>query len=324
MSTVPSTKAHGAAGAHKQWQGHTGQVLASRQGYDVLECTRCAFKHIVPLPTEEELTAVYRHEYYTQEKPLYLERYRQDLQWWDAVYTQRYEILEKHLPAQKRKILDVGSGPGFFLLNGQRRGWSVKGVEPSVEAAEHSRKLGLDVANFFFTPQTAADLGNFDAINMGEVLEHVPAPAELLKLAHSVLNPEGVICVIVPNDFNPFQAILQDHLGFEPWWVAPPHHINYFNFSSLAGLLGQCGFDVIHQESTFPIDLFLLMGDDYVGNDTLGRRCHTQRMNFEKAVLQSGRPELLSGLYKSLASLGLGREVVMYARKRIFNSDAHG
>jgi SAM-dependent methyltransferase len=298
----------------KQWHHHGGPVVSSANGFDVVDCEACGFKHVLPIPTAEELESAYRHEYYTQEKPLYIERYREDLPWWNTVYTRRYELLERFLPQAQRSMLDIGSGPGFFLLNGQQRGWRVKGVEPSIEAAVHTQKMGLDVENIFFTEQSAPGLGTFDAINMGEVLEHIPAPANMLKLVHASLNANGVVCIVVPNDFNPFQHTLESHQGFKPWWVAPPHHINYFNFKSLARLLVSCGFEVVHEESTFPIDLFLLMGDNYVGNDALGRACHTRRMSFEKAMVESGQGDVLTGMYTSFASQGLGREVVMFAR----------
>jgi SAM-dependent methyltransferase len=300
----------------KNWQGHLGEQIASANGFDVIDCRLCGFKHITPIPTEKELVQAYQHDYYTQEKPLYIERYKEDLDWWNMVYTQRYEILEQHLTLKQRRVLDIGSGPGFFLLNGQKRGWQVKGIEPSVQAAEHSCGLGLDVENIFFTEQTASTLGTFDAINMGEVLEHIPDPAALLKLCHQQLNNDGMVCIIVPNDFNPFQLILRDHLGFNPWWVAPPHHINYFDFDSLTNLVHRCGFDVVHKESTFPIDLFLLMGDNYIGNDELGRSCHTKRMTFEKAMNQGGAGNLLAGLYSTFASQGIGREIVLFGKKR--------
>ena len=299
-----------------EWQGHEGPVVTSANGFDVIDCQHCEFKHIVAIPTEEELEKTYRHDYYTQEKPLYIERYRQDLEWWDMVYTRRYETLERHLPASRRRLLEIGSGPGFFLLNGKRRGWEVKGIEPSLQAAEHSRELGLDIENTFFSEQTAAHLGSFDAINMSEVLEHIPNPAALLDLVHRQLNPEGIVCIAVPNDFNPFQIVLRDHLGFKPWWVAPPHHVNYFDFTSLSKLVEKHGFEVVHEEATFPIDMFLLMGDNYVGNDALGRACHSKRMRFEKTLANAGFGSVLDGLYSALARQGLGREVVLFARKK--------
>ena len=123
----------------KNWCNHSGVVVASANGFDVIECKECGFKHSIPIPTDDELERIYSHEYYTQEKPLYLERYHEDLEWWNTVYTQRYEILEQHLSSQQRRILDIGSGPGYFLLNGKNRGWKVKGIEPSTEAAAYSQ-----------------------------------------------------------------------------------------------------------------------------------------------------------------------------------------
>jgi SAM-dependent methyltransferase len=298
----------------KNWQNHSGVVVASANGFDVIECKECGFKHAISIPTDDELEQIYSHEYYTQEKPLYLERYREDLEWWNTVYTRRYEILEQHLSLQQRCILDIGSGPGFFLLNGKNRGWQVKGIEPSIEAAEHSQGLGLDVDNIYFTEQTAPTLGSFDAINMGEVLEHIPNPIALLKLVHARLNVDGLVCIIVPNDFNPFQLILRDHLGFDPWWVSPPHHINYFDFKSLEGLITKCGFEVLHKESTFPIDIFLLMGDNYVGNDDLGRKCHSKRKIFDMSIAKEKGLE--KKIRQGFSQMGLGREIVIFARKR--------
>ncbi len=300
----------------KKWQDHEGSVVASDNGFDVIECQLCGFKHIISIPTVEELEKVYQHDYYKQEKPLYLDRYREDLDWWNMVYAQRYQILEQHLPVKQRRLLDIGSGPGFFLLNGQMRGWKVKGIEPSAQATEHSQGLKIDVEHAFYSEQTAPGLGAFDVINMSLVLEHIPDPARLLQLVYQQLNVNGLICIVVPNDFNPFQLVLRDQLGLKPWWVAPPHHINYFDFDSLANFVERCGFEVVHKEATFPIDMFLLMGDNYIGNDNVGRACHAKRMNFEKALSQGDSNDVLMELYSAFAQQGVGREVVIYARKK--------
>ena len=299
----------------KKWQDHEGVVVASANGVDVIDCKTCEFKHIIPIPTKEELERFYQHEFYTEEKPLYADTCREDLEWWDAVYTHRFKILETHLLQHQHTVLDIGSGPGFFLLNGKKRGWDVKGIEPSIWAAEYGRSLGLDILNMFFTEQSASSLGKFDVINLGEVLEHIPNPADMLKLVHAQLNTGGLVCVIVPNDFNPLQVILRDDLGFNPWWVVPGHHLNYFNFVSLTSLLEKCGFEVLHQESTFPMEMFLLMGNNYVGNDVLGRQCHKYRMQFELNLLKSESNSLQFDLYSTFAKVGIGREIVFYARK---------
>jgi len=297
----------------KTWQGHTGLVLDSVKDFDVIDCEACGFKHIIPIPTAEEMEKVYREEYYSVKKPLYLERIKEDLDWWNIVYNERYEIFEELLPPHRRRILDVGSGPGFFLLHGKRRGWQTLGIEPSRQAAAYSRQLGLKIVEDFLTERTADQLGTFDVVHMHEVLEHIPDPRGMLQLVRDLLTPRGLICIGVPNDYNPFQYALRTVCGFEPWWVTPPHHINYFNSSSLSQLLSRSGFDIILREATFPIDMFLLMGDNYVDDDMFGRQCHGKRKRLEQNLDQAGLGVLKRRLYQILAEQDIGREIIVYA-----------
>jgi SAM-dependent methyltransferase len=307
--------------AEKAWTDeagveHSGPLLASVGEFDVVDCRQCGFRHVLPIPTTEMLTSAYAHEYYSKEKPLYIERYLEDREWWDSVYDARYATLEALLGPGRRRILDIGSGPGLFLARGRERGWRAKGVEPSVHAAAYSRDtLGLDVSEVFLDSASAAALGRFDAISLSLVLEHLPDPRAMLRIVHGLLEPGGVLCLVAPNDFNPIQAIAHGNLGLPAWWIAPPHHLNFFDRPSLQMLLQAVGFEVVHDEVTFPIDLFLLMGDSYIGNDALGRECHRRRMAFELNLVKAGRADLLQQLYARLATLGIGRELVFFARK---------
>jgi 2-polyprenyl-3-methyl-5-hydroxy-6-metoxy-1,4-benzoquinol methylase len=238
----------------KEWQDHLGEILDTKNDYDVISCEKCQFNHIIPTPSEDELKEVYENEYYADEKPLYIERMNEDLKWWNLSYDDRYDSFEELLDNNMRTILDVGSGPGVFLKRGKERGWDVQGIEPSKQAYKYSTEtLGLKIHNTFLNNITKAELGQFDVIHMSEVLEHISNPCELINIAYEKLNPGGLVSVVVPNDYNPFQIALQDACEYEPWWVVPPHHINYFNFDSLTSLLEIAGFHILLKESTFPI-----------------------------------------------------------------------
>lgn len=300
----------------KMEREHRGTVFDNLKGFDVIECEPCGFRHIVPIPRPEILEEVYRDEYYLTEKPLYFERYQEDLDWWNLTYSERYDRFEEFLTQDHRRILDVGSGPGFFLLHGKERGWETVGIEPSKQAARHSKDLGLEIVEEFLGEDTVEGLGQFDVVHMSQVLEHVPDPVGMLDLSRKLLLPGGLLCVVAPNDYNPFQQALRDACGYDPWWLAPPHHINYFSHDSLCRLLVKNGFDVVWQTTTFPIDMFLLMGDNYLGNDTLGRECHKKRMTFEQNLEKAGKSKLREELYSALSNLGIGREILLTARKR--------
>lgn len=155
-----------------------------------------------------------------------------------------------------------------------------------------------------------------DVVNLALTLEHVQDPAAVLRRAYGLLRDHGLVCIEVPNDFNPLQALLRKRLNKPRYWINAPHHINYFSFETLSRLVERAGFQVVDRETTFPMEFFVLMGDDYIGNDALGRECHRKRMNLERHLLEGGLGEVKRDLYRFLASRGLGREVVLYAQKR--------
>jgi hypothetical protein len=59
------------------------------------------------------------------------------------------------------------------------------------------------------------------------------------------------------------------------------------------------------------MELFLLMGLDYVDDPEVGNRCHGYRVALEKALT----PELRRRLYGALAEAGLGRNCRILAEK---------
>ncbi len=299
----------------RSWRGHVGEVRDLVKGYEILDCRQCQFIHIIPIPTQREIEKIYRPSYYKVEKPDYIRRQRRDMGWWELVYKERYETFESLLPPSRRRILDVGSGPGFFLQYGKRRGWDTMGVEPARQAVAHSRKLGLEVVEDLLDRRTAASLGQFDVVHMQEVLEHLTDPAETFRIVRDILKPGGLLSITAPNDYNPMQEALRRHLGYSPWWLAPPHHINYFSFSSLARLLRRSGFKIVSKSTTFPMEVFLLMGANYVGNDVIGRRVHGMRKELEVNLARIGAEGWLKRFYQALARLGLGRECVLLGRR---------
>lgn len=295
------------------WKTHRGPRLANANGHDIIACGACGFAHAVPLPDPATLEREYRENYYAEEKPTFLSHAGEDQEWAILAQSDRLEAFERILGPGRRRLLDIGSGPGFFLKSAQDRGWSVLGIEPSRQAAAHARGLGIEVVEGFFNAESAPALGRFDAVHLNNVLEHIPAPIELLTLARQCLNPGGILCVNVPNDFSPLQIAATHANGLHDWWVAPPHHLNYFDFASLAALFERLGFAIAERTTTFPMEAFLLMGDNYVGNAELGRACHNRRKRFDLALEHAGLGATRRALYRALAEAGIGREAVVIA-----------
>jgi len=294
---------------------HDGALVTRKDGYDVIACDVCGFRHVIPLPDPTALEQAYREAYYTVEKPTFLSHAGEDQEWAALAQRDRLESFERLLPAARRRILDIGCGPGFFLKTAKERGWTVRGLEPSRQAAEHARGLGLDIVEDFFSARTAAQLGHYDVVHLNNVLEHVPNPLVLVRLARDLLTPGGLLCLNVPNDFSPFQESARASLSLAEWWVAPPHHLNYFDFDSLSHVMTKAGFAIAERNTSFPMELFLLMGLDYTTNPELGLSCHNQRKRFDLALEKAGYREARRAFYQALAAAGIGREAVVIATK---------
>ena len=291
---------------------HHGPILATVDGHDVIECEPCGFRHIDPLFDDEQLKQFYDAEFYQKERPNYFRHAEEDKEWWMLRYHHYYETLETHAPG--RRLLDIGSGPGYFLEAGRERGWDVLGFEASPVAADYTKARGIPVINDFFSAGKVKDLGQFDVVSVALVLEHLRDPVTLIKEAISVLAPGGLLLVISPNDFNPLQMVLWKTLGFKPWWVAPRHHLNYFDGKSARRLFTAHGLDVLHQETSYPMETFLLAGRDYVGNAALGRECHKERKAFETTLFRHDKA-LIRSLARSWSEQEIGREFIILGRK---------
>jgi SAM-dependent methyltransferase len=293
---------------------HDGPVLDRTQELSVVDCAACGFAHVVPLPDERELSAIYAQSYYSETKPDYLIRARADEPWARLGFDDRLDLLEAHLKPARRRLLDIGSGPGFFAARARERGWAAQGIDPSMQACAHARALDVPVLQALFDDKSAQTLGEFDAITLTNMLEHVADPFGIIARAHACLKDSGLICVTVPNDYNLFQEALRAN-GTRAWWVAPPHHLNYFSFESLSSFLSRHGFAEIARTTSFPMEMFALMGDNYIDNDALGRVCHKERVAFDLALAQGGQNQARRRFYGALAAAGLGREAIILARK---------
>jgi 2-polyprenyl-3-methyl-5-hydroxy-6-metoxy-1,4-benzoquinol methylase len=289
---------------------HTGKVIDESNGYEILDCIRCKFIHAVSTQTID----VYTSHYYDEEKPNYISSNESETEWWDLTYGDRIDFADELVGKSLENWIDIGTGPGLFLDAAKKRNKNILGVEPSLQAASHALSKGHQVINNYFNHETSSSLGLFDAAHFSEVLEHVPDPEDFLNCVRGILNENGLAIITVPNDYNIFQEIFVKETGKVKWWLAPPFHLNYFSHKSLINLVERCGFEVLKSTSMFPIDMFLLMGNDYVGADIIGKEVHEKRRKFEN-IMYRNSPQLLRKYYENLAILGIGREIVIFARK---------
>jgi SAM-dependent methyltransferase len=98
------------------------------------------------------------------------------------------------------KVLDVGSGPGFFIKTLLSKGLEVYGLEPNndlvldsnrnIPEAKVIRGFAEDIEKIFSE--------NFDSITMLDVLEHIENESSVLEIIHRKLNNNGQLVLVVP------------------------------------------------------------------------------------------------------------------------------
>lgn len=197
---------------------------------DIVRCRVCGHMQLERFPDDAELAAAYGEaasEDYIAEEAGQRETARRLL-----------ELIERHVAPGA--LLDLGCWTGFLLSEARTRGWVVTGVEPSEFAASYAREhhqLDVQRADLMSAqlPQR-----HFDAIVMGDVIEHLLDPAAALARASELLRDGGLLCIVAPDAGSVVARTLRGR-----WWSVIPTHVQYFTRASLANLLGRGGFRVL-------------------------------------------------------------------------------
>ena len=312
------------------WSGHQGYSIDvhrhAGKEYKVIQCEPCILNHVIPLPDESALERYYQTLFYQTEKPDYIDRYEEDRVWWEMTHRHTLEsidFLEPWLDGVSRKwVLDIGAGPGIFLDVAKQRYPQncTFAIEPSPMLGERLRERGHAVFTGTLARYMDDELtSRFHLIHAYEVLEHVPIPEDFLLRCRNLLYDNGIIAITVPNDYSALQYAACEQLGLEHYWVSPPQHLSYFTPKMLQLLLRRCGFKLLDIRGTFPMEQFLLSGRNYIGNDTVGRQCHRERMAWELSMDKAGLWYILEEQYRMGIGGGytpsIGREIVAIARK---------
>src|ERR1700682_555794 len=136
-----------------------------------------------------------------------------------------------------RRLLDVGSGNGWYLQARTRRGWVATGYElDAAHANDLSRQIGLPVMSEL--QQLKRDSDRFDLATFNFSLEHLAQPRQTLEAVSDALKPGGQVIIVVPN----FQSREARIFGRKWFHLDAPRHITFYSKDQLAKLLTETGF----------------------------------------------------------------------------------
>ncbi len=213
------------------------QFLTNKNSSDLYRCNHCQSIFVWPLP--KDYSGIYSEDYFAgATKGHGYVNYDEDKAAMSEVFERYLDKIERGSP-QKGTLLDVGAATGYFLDLAKKRGWNVVGVEISEHAAGIGRRKGLDIKtgtieNTGFSPDS------FEAITLWDVIEHVPAPKETLKLCRRLLKTGGLIAINTPDAGSLTAKILGKHWPL----LVPPEHLIIFSKKILISTLEESGFQI--------------------------------------------------------------------------------
>ncbi len=295
------------------------EIIYQGDKYQVKFDKEYGYCHLYPIPSRSELKEYYDKQFYSanygkQINDSSKKVQEEESEFFLMQYEDILEIINKKAPG--KKIIDIGCGYGNFLKFCQERGYEVFGLDPSPEAVDNAKEMGIEAIKADIEDIKNKVNKKYHTAVMLNVFEHLCEPYRTLRdIRENILEDNGLLIIRVPNEFNKLQIIANEEYNLKSWWVSAPQHINYFTVPHLVNLVNNCGFEVFLKESTFPLEMFILFGEQYVGNFALGKAIHEKRVLFEKTIKKYDN-DYKRKMFQKFAEIGLGREITVYARKK--------
>jgi 2-polyprenyl-3-methyl-5-hydroxy-6-metoxy-1,4-benzoquinol methylase len=271
------------------------RVVWEKEGLKYLSCTLCGLAFLSPLK-RGSLTEVGEAQS-SLTAPDYLEKIAREAtirgQLARFIAAQRLSAYQTLLGTRPASILEIGAGDGAFSSAYTELGIDYLGVDVNPFIVKEAQKLGRNI--MYGSSQTAANLKRtFDVVFFSQVLEHILDPKSFLQEVSSLLTPEGIVHIEVPNHDGLFARLRKvkprnNEYGF----LQPPHHQIAYTKKAMNYLLRTTSYEPLWVKQISDFDP--VWGEVQVSYST-----------FTKVSLQTA------------AFLGMGSLLVAVARKRTY------
>jgi SAM-dependent methyltransferase len=170
-------------------------------------------------------------------------------------YDHKKALLEQYAPA--KSALDFGCYDGGFLdLLGPE--WRKAGIEPSASAAAKAKERGVEIiGSSLETTDLSPYAGQFGAVVIFDVMEHIPDPVGDLRRLREVLMPGGVMLIETGDTGSP------DYGRFGKYhpYCGIAEHIGFFNRKSIDFAARRADLTLEHFEPSLHFNYY--PGDRY-------------------------------------------------------------
>jgi len=218
-------------------------------GIDILRCHQC--RHVFSSGAGEPHYENFWGDQVDDSDHLY----------WKKARARMFEdFFSRFIAGRSGRLLDMGSGLGFFLaLMCRYSNWESYGSEISPAAVRYAReKLGLANVECTRLEDSKWPQGSFDIVTIWDVLDHVLYPDPFLGRCHSLLKEGGLCFIRVPNIAMHLPRARMKKLlwGMRPnmMYLQARDHPHHYSASAVRRVLERNGFVEIQFLHLRPVD----------------------------------------------------------------------
>ena len=289
--------------------GQQAQAYLQKGELRLVRCRACSMIYANPAPAEFA-----SGQYYDRAgTDYYLSPAKLESDYAAVRFERELRVFRKHCPSGA--VLDVGCSSGAFLfqLNQRFPGcYQILGTDVSGPPLDYAEGRGVAVLRGNFLEQEFGQR-QFDAVTFWAVVEHLLEPKLFLSKAWSLLKPDGLCFVLVPN----MKSLAERALGARYRYLYL-QHLNYFTKATLAKLV-ESRFSVVEFSSTH-FNPIVMWQDWRGGGKDISNRERAELLQRTTAYKQNPLLKPIKALYKvaekTLGSLNLADNLVMVLRKK--------
>ena len=182
----------------------------------VSACLNCGLVQQEELPSSQELTIYYSHNYRQDYKKTYSPKLKH-VRRAGLTATNRLHFIRQFVsPSSSRRLLDIGAGGGEFVYMAIKAGFQAQGLEPNNGYSAFAKsEYGVDIRCEMF--DTIAD-NSYEIVTMSHVFEHMAEPKSVGQRIAGILSDQGYLFIEVPNilqkDASPHNIFFKAHLFY--------------------------------------------------------------------------------------------------------------
>jgi 2-polyprenyl-3-methyl-5-hydroxy-6-metoxy-1,4-benzoquinol methylase len=220
-------------------------MYGMKDKFSYTECAKCGCLQISQIPSN--LSNYYPSNYYsyqfklnTKEKiKIFLKAFLMSNKLW---YTNTQEFLlidflcQNDFLKSKTKVLDVGCGAGFILLQLKYLGFNLlQGIDPFISSKiDYGNGVSIDKKYLHEVDEV------YDLVMLNHSYEHMVDPAQSLLDISRILSHDGFVSIRIP-----IASFAWQHYGVNWVQIDAPRHVYLHTIESMNILAMKTGFEIV-------------------------------------------------------------------------------